>query len=228
MLVAAALLFLRLLPMLLGIGSRLATRGRGASSMLALTQMARAPKQPIRMTLLLALSTAFTIFTLVYSASQAQRLVDVAAFQTGADFTGTIAASASANRTLADLTATYRQIPGVTSATLGYTTTFNPSSVPSGIPLQLFAVDADTYAQSALWTNQDSAQSLGGLMAQLRAARPTATTNDSVPAILDDATWQALHLTPGARFTLQPPGYSNLRMTLVAAGHVASTSHRLR
>jgi hypothetical protein len=205
-LIAAALLFLRLLPILLGLGSQLAARGRGATSMVALTQMARAPKQPIRMTLLLALSTGFTLFTLIYSASQAQRLVDVASFQTGADFTGTISASLTKDTTLSSLTDRYAAIPGVTSATLGYTASLDPGSVSAGIPVQLFAVDADTYAQSATWTAQDSTQSLGELMAQLRAARPTATSQDAVPAILDDATWQAFHLSPGSTFTMQPPG----------------------
>lgn len=220
MLIAALLLFLRLLPLLLGIGSRFTTRGRGASSMLALTQMARAPKQPIRMTMLLALSTAFTLFTLVYSASQAQRLIDVAAFQTGADFTGALPPAATAKYTFADLTAKYRQLPGVTSATLGYTTNLDPRKVSGGIPLQLFAVDADTYAQSALWSSEESVQPLSELMAQLRAARSSATVQDYVPVIVDDATWQALRLAPGGRFTSQPSGYSNQNMAFVAIAHV--------
>jgi hypothetical protein len=181
--------------------------------------MARAPKQPIRMTLLLALSTAFTLFTLVYSASQAQRLVDVAAFQTGADFTGALPASIAATGTLADLTAKYRQLPGVTSATLGYSISLNPGNTAS-FPMGLLAVDADTYAQSALWSTQNSAQPLSDLMAQLRAARSSAITQDAVPAIVDDATWQALHLTPGAHFSLQPPGYSGIMMSFVATTRV--------
>ncbi|HEX8036278.1 MAG TPA: FtsX-like permease family protein [Ktedonobacterales bacterium] len=220
MLVAAALLFLRLLPILLTIGSRLSTRGRGAASMLALTQMARAPRQPIRMTLLLALSTGFTLFTLIYSGSQAQRLVDAAAFQVGADFSGTIPVSATKNVTVADLTAKYRQIPGVTSATVGYTADLTPNNDAAGLPVRLFAVDSDTYAQSASWTDQDSTQPLSTLMAQLRAARATAASTDSVPAVLDDATWQAFHLSPGAQFTMQPPGYDSQSMRFVAVARI--------
>ena len=220
MLIAAALLFLRLLPMVLALGARLSTRGRGASSMLALTQIARAPKQPIRMTLLLALSTGFTLFTLIYSASQAQRLVDVAAYSTGADFTGTVAASTAKGTTFSDLTANYQQISGVTSATLGYTTTISPNNDTAGIPVEVFAVDADTYARSAMWTEQDSTQPLSDVMAQLTANRGTAASDDSVPAILDDATWQAFHLTPGAHFTMQPPGYDSQSMRFVAVGRV--------
>jgi hypothetical protein len=188
--------------------------------MLALTQMARAPKQPIRMTLLLALSTGFTLFTLIYGASQAQRIADVAAYQTGADFTGALPIAAASGATFADLTAQYRRIPGVTSATLGYKTNIDPTNNPSSIPMQLLAVDADTYAQSALWSTQDSTQALSALMAQLAAARATAATDDRVPAILDDAAWQTLHLTAGAPFTLRPPGYDTQSMRFVAVAHV--------
>jgi ABC-type antimicrobial peptide transport system permease subunit len=221
MLVAAALLFLRALPPLLGLAARLAARGRGTPSMLALTQMARAPKQPIRMTLLLALATAFTLFTLVYSASQAQRLLDVAAYQTGADFTGTPPASALKGQSAARVTARYRQIPGVTAASLGYTTSVSPNAGAGTFPVQLLAVDPDTYGQAARWTDQESAQPLSDLMAQLRAARPDGVANDTVPALVDDVTWQAMQLTTGARFTLQPPGYGRLSMGFVAIGHVA-------
>jgi hypothetical protein len=221
MLVAAALLFLRALPIALGLGSRASTRGRGAASMLALTQMARAPKQPIRMTLLLALATGFTMFTLIFSASQTQRLADVAAYRAGADFSGTLPAGTSSTATLASRTSQYAQIPGVTAATLGYKVDMQPSNSPSSIPITLFAVDADSYARSAYWTAQDSAQPLSDLMAQLASARANAVTDGRVPAIVDDATWQTMHLTAAAPFTLQPPGYDNESMRLVAVAHVA-------
>src|SRR5262249_26691333 len=122
--------------------------------------------------------------------------------------------------TFTDLSARYREIPGVTSASLGYTTNLSPNAVPAGIPLQIFAVDADTYAQSARWTEQDSTQSLSSLMAELPAGRAPAATDNSVAAILDDATWQAMHLSAGAKFTLQPPGYDSQSMRFVALGHV--------
>lgn len=222
MLVAAAFLFLRVLPLLLSLGARLTTRGRGATSMLALTQMARAPKQPIRMTLLLALATGFTLFTLVYSASQAQRLVDVASYQTGADFTGALSANQVARRSVADLEARYQRIPGVTAAAVGYTANINPGPGANSFPTRLIVVDADSFAQSARWSEVESAQPLTSLMTQFDAARAGALANDVVPVVVDDTTWQAMQLSPGAKFSLQPPGYGQLRsMTFVAIGHVA-------
>jgi len=65
-------------------------RNRGAVSMLALAQVARAPRQVVRMTMLLALATAFAIFTLVFSASQIQYSRDIAGYEAGADFSGAI------------------------------------------------------------------------------------------------------------------------------------------
>ncbi len=88
LLIAGILLFLRFFPFLLRLGSSFATRNRGAAPMLALAQMARAPRQSIRMTLLLTLATIFTIFALVFISSQTQRVPTVAAFQAGADFSG--------------------------------------------------------------------------------------------------------------------------------------------
>ncbi len=220
LLVAVTLLFLRFLPPLLSLAARLATRGRRATSMLAFTQMARNPRQPVRMTLLLALATGFTIFTLIFGASQAQRVADTAAYQVGADFSGQLP-TPKTPISPADLRAKYQAIPGVTSAALGYVTELTPDKVPSGLDTQLFAVDAQAYASTALWTEQDSKQPLTSLMGQLTSQRDAAIAGDSVPAILDDATWTGFHLTPGAAFTLQVPGYSGQTMRFTALAHVA-------
>src|SRR5581483_11123480 len=90
LLLAAMLLLLRGFPLLLRGAAWLATRMRGAASLLALAQMSRAPRQSVRMTLLLALATAFTIFTLVFNATQDQRVRDVADYQAMADFSGNV------------------------------------------------------------------------------------------------------------------------------------------
>src|SRR5947207_8198712 len=71
------LLFFRIFPALLQWGVRLAERGRGAVSLLALAQVARSPRQSLRMAMLLAFATAFTLFTFVYSATAAQHIQDI-------------------------------------------------------------------------------------------------------------------------------------------------------
>ena len=225
LLLAAALLFLRLFPLLLGLLARLAARGRRAAPVLAIGQMARAPKQASRMTLLLALSTAFTLFALIFAASQAQRVRDVALYQTGADFRGsvspTVIATATATATGLDalraLRAKYGAIRGVTSATPVYDTQVYGAS----LPIELLAVDADTFAKTAIWSEQDASTPLTSLMATLASQRSGAT--DVVPAVVDDVTWQALNLTQGASFTLgfpSPQSSSPIPLTFFAEAHV--------
>ncbi len=55
LLIAAVLLFLHLFPLLLRLASHFALRSQASAPMLALAQMARAPRQSMRMTVLLAL-----------------------------------------------------------------------------------------------------------------------------------------------------------------------------
>jgi ABC-type antimicrobial peptide transport system permease subunit len=196
LMLAVALLFLRFFPLLLRLLARIAAGRRNAAPMLAIGQMARAPKQASRMTLLLALSTAFTLFALIFAASQAQRVRDVALYQTGADFRGSVSPTTTGQDAAHALSAEYGAIPGVTSATPVYDTqAYGPS-----LQIELLAVDADTFAKTAIWSAQDASDSLASLMAALASQRSGAT--DTVPAVVDDVTWQALKLTPGAGFTL--------------------------
>ncbi len=199
--IACMLLFLRFFPLLLRLGAKLAMRSRGASPMLALAQMARAPRQSIRMTLLLAFATAFAIFSLIFAASQNQHILDVSLYQGSADFSGTIASGPIPGVELQERTALYDRIPGVTSATLGYAT---PATTEGSvtIPIDLRAVDGNTYAQTAIWATQDSSQSLSTLMQKLVAQRSVAIQQGVVPAIVDAATWDSLHLDANPNFTL--------------------------
>lgn len=202
LLIAGILLFLRFFPFLLRLGSSFATRNRGAAPMLALAQMARAPRQSIRMTLLLTLATIFTIFALVFISSQTQRVPTVAAFQSGADFSGQTVSSSFGPPDFASVTAQYNHIPGVLSASVGYTTTATDGGGILGNPLELKAVDADSFARTAIWSAQDSSQSLSDLMNNLVSQRQNGIQNSYVPAYVDEATWDGLHLSPNQHFTL--------------------------
>ena len=193
----ATLLFLRLFPLLLRLLAWLATRSRTAAPLLALAQMARVPRQAVRTTLLLALATAFTIFALVFSASQAQRIQDVAGYSVGADFSGKISGSAATLKS-----SSYAQLPGILSASVGYDSSERAAQNGSDISVELRAVDANTYAQTAYWTAQESSQSLASLMEQLVTQRATASQDGVVPAIVDSSAWNILNLSPGAHFTL--------------------------
>lgn len=217
LLLAALLFFLRLFPRLLHWGTQLASRSRAAVPLLALAQMARVPRRSLRMTLLLALATALVIFTLIFSASQSQRALDIAAYQAGADFSG------SFNDSLLPLSqqqATYSAIPGVASVALGYNATLYAGTNASAFPIDFRAVDAAAFARTAIWTAQDSSQSLNSLMALLLVQRASAPARDGVPAIADAATWSALNLSPGKSFTLNTDSYGTAPLRFVAVAEV--------
>jgi len=197
-LLAALLILLRGFPWLLRGGTWLAARLRGAASQIALAQMARSPRQSLRLTLLLALATAFTIFTLVFNASQTQRIQDVSDYQAMADFSGSLQSQVITPQQLSSATRNYNRLPGVLSTSLGYARLVSAGTTALTQPIDFKAVDSSTFAQTARWSPQDSTQTLSELMQQLAAARNTG----AVPAIVDAATWDELHLTLGARFAL--------------------------
>lgn len=203
LLLGCMLLFLRLFPFILEALSNLAVRRRGVTSILAVAQMARAPRQSLRMTLLLALAVAFGIFSLVFNASQAQRIPAVAAYQVGADFSGTYANTSKLSKLLINKQeAQFTSIPGVTSASVGYVSSTRGAENGVDASIELRAVDANTFANTGLWSTQDSSQSLSTLMQQLVNQRDNAIAQGTVPAIVDSAAWKTLSLSPGAPFSL--------------------------
>jgi hypothetical protein len=135
LLLAAILLLLRLFPWLLRLGERLAMRGRGAAPMLALAQISRAPRKSLRMIVLLALAVAFSIFTLIFSASEVQHAQDITAYAVGADISGTLPTYAR-TYPLPQETSLYRQIAGVQAASVGYEELDTHSQCRRGCPAE--------------------------------------------------------------------------------------------
>jgi hypothetical protein len=156
----------------------------------------------MQMTMLLALATAFTIFTLVFNATQAQRVQDVANYQTGADFSGTIPNGIFPPSVLESLTKSYMGLPGVQSATLGYSQQGYAGGNDLNIQVNLTALDSSRFARTAVWSNQDSVQSLSQLMTILRGADAAGVKQGILPVIVDEHTWNTLHLSWGATFSL--------------------------
>lgn len=226
--IAGVLFFLRFFPALVRQGARFAARRPDAAPMIALAHMARAPRQAIRMVLLLALASSFAIFSLVFTASESQQILAVAAHQVGADFSGTTLESTVPDTTveqesLAQRAAAYRQIPGVLSATMGFASDTTPLGGASTIPLAIRAVDTQSFAQTAIWTNQDSAQSLSSLMSQL--ARPS--IKGAIPAVVDELAWNELHLSSGAPFTLSVGSGSMAFIAVAEVQHIPTVNDSL-
>lgn len=171
--------------------------------MLAFAHMARSPRQTLRVTLLLALTVAFAIFSLVFTASQTQRSSDIAAFESGADFSGDIAVGSQQQASLNAITSPYQKLPGVISASGGYNGDGIVTILFQDTHLAVRAVDADTFAQTADWTTQDSSQSLASLMNILVARRQAAIEQGWVPVIMDAAAANSLNLHIGSKVSVQ-------------------------
>ena len=202
LLVAASLLFLRFFPALLRLGAGLAVRSRSAAPMLAIGQMARAPRQASRTALLLGLSTAFALFTLIFSASQYQRTLDVSSFAVGSDFSGQLRVSTSS---LTELSNRYRRIPGVTAVTLAYTDNLSVNNPVNGLnSIHIIAADTSTYGHTVLWPNQSGSPT--ALARQLAGQRTAAVAADFVPAIVDQALATGMQVKTGDNFVVQPDG----------------------
>jgi ABC-type antimicrobial peptide transport system permease subunit len=204
LLLAAALLFLRFFPALLNLGARLSAKSRGAAPLLAIGQMARSPRQSSRMTLLLALSTAFALFTLIFSASQYQRTLDVSAFAVGSDFSGHLRFNDSS---ITDISNRYRQIRGVTAATAAYVDDFTLTTTINSLEVHIVAADTKSYSQTVIWPDEGS--SVADLTSRLAGDSSSAVASDVVPAIVDQAFADAMQVAPGSRFSAQPTGYAN-------------------
>ncbi len=202
LLLGAALLFLRFFPSLLSLAAKLAARSRSAAPVLAISQMARSPRQASRMILLLALSTAFALFTLTFSATQYQRTLDVSAFEVGADFSGQLKLS---NETPAYITKHYQNIRGVLSATSAYEDQFSDTNATTALDMYIIAADTSSYAQTVIWPDLGVSPSV--LAGRLAAQRRAATGADVVPAVIDQALANSLQLRAGSRFITQPSGY---------------------
>lgn len=200
---AVILILMRVYPLLLSLTARVVGYGRGVSAILAVGQMARSPRQALRMTLLLALASAFAIFSLVFSASQGQHAIDIANYQVGSDLYGTLPAPTLRMTATGELKA-LQSVSGVRSIAPAYTAKYSVQGDDpnSTFPLQVLAIDPTNFAKTLNWPQQFSSQSLNSMMQQLVALRQQAVKQNNLPAIVDALTWQRLGLVPNQTFQI--------------------------
>ena len=189
LLLAGGLLILRLFPLAVAAGLRLAARGRGATTMLALTQLTRSASGPGRLTLLLALAVGVGVSALVFDATLARNATDRAAYQAGADLrlveTGTLQDSFDLHtrHELAGLPG----VQGVTPVYRGF------ASVPAQASFQqteLLAVDPDSWGRvggATFWRSEYASVPLTTLMAQMRAHQWTSAPYEPVGITVGDS-----------------------------------------
>ncbi|HEX8730025.1 MAG TPA: hypothetical protein VF739_15445, partial [Ktedonobacterales bacterium] len=171
LLLAGALLTLRLAPLAAGLGERMAARGRGFSTMLALAQVERTPAKYMRMTLLLTLAVGLGIFAISYNASLQQNVHDNATYTVGSSLRLTQHYT-EAEKFSATIEQDYRAQPGVQMISPVYRTVASTTADQGSYALSMLAVDPDSFAQVAnpvSWRADYASESLPQLMQSIKS-----------------------------------------------------------
>ncbi|HEX6799765.1 MAG TPA: FtsX-like permease family protein [Ktedonobacterales bacterium] len=205
LLIAGALLVLRLFPLAARLGAALLGRSRGASGMLAFAQVARGSTQFTRITLLLTLAIGMALFALTFQASLGQNATQKAAFIAGSDQRDTLSQTLTI-QTIA-LLPQMRALPGVEAAMPAYRSHANINPATSVATAGVLGVDPATFASVVSWRTDYADQPLATLMRQMRAHAqgPDAGDRDHPLWALVDRTFASDNfVAPGAIFTLNP------------------------
>lgn len=172
LLVAVVLLFLRVLPYLLGLVAWIFKRGRTLILPVGLARWAGAPLQPSRLVLLVTLATSLLLFSSIFVSSLRTSQAEAARYRSGADLRIS-AKNPTAETTLsgvADLPGVLVASPVVqTDALHGYSKT-----------VDLLAIDPQTFAQVAHYPQDTNHPPLLGLVQALQRETSTA----ALPAIV--------------------------------------------
>jgi ABC-type lipoprotein release transport system permease subunit len=221
LLLACAILFLRLYPLLLRLAAHLAGQGRGAASMLALAQMSRAPRQSVRMIMLLTFSIAFVIFALTFIATQAQHNSDLANYEVGADLSGHFVAQPDTTFTQQSVQKKLQAQPGIKSASVGVSVQGSAAEGSGAMLMDVRGVDPATFPSTAYWPTQASSQPLSAIMQQLVAQRPHVLPDNAVPVFVDALAWDKLKLHMGSTFVISADSGLPTDMTCKVIGKIA-------
>ena len=217
LIVGCLLLFLRIFPWLLRLGARLAARGRGAVSMLAFAQIARSPRQSLRLTMLLALAITFTIFTLVYNATEVEHIQKIVDYETGADISAQLFSNGAS---LSQVIQQYQGLPGVLSASAGRADQGYGGT--ADLPMTIREVDVASFSRTVIWPSTDAFQKTSPLLSKLIALRQSSVGEDVVPAIVTQTTIDKLLLHVGSTFTMTLNSNPPLAMNCKIVGVVDS------
>jgi putative ABC transport system permease protein len=208
LLLAGALVALRLFPVFARLGAWLAARGRGATSLLAFAQVGRAASSLGRLTLLLTLAVALGLFALDFQATLARNTGDQAAYLAGGDEQVRLQPAPIDRSTLRDH---YTHLPGVLAMTPVLRSTASTTDA-SAAAVDLLAVEPSTFASVAYWRDDYANQPLADLMRNMstHAQGPSAGEADHpMWALLSPVLAGLLHVRPGDRFSLVPAGVAD-------------------
>ena len=205
LLVAGALLALRLFPLATWLGSWLARRARGATSMLALAQLDRVSGQFARLALLLALAVGLGVFALTFQSSLSSNTQSEAGFLVGADQRIVLLGPVAGTPETAPFQAQIAALPGVEAITPVYRTLGNNSTDDTNV--DLLGIDPASFARVAFWQADYASQPLAQLLHVMQSHAQGANAGDQnhpIWALIDPQFAENYHLAPGVVFTVAP------------------------
>jgi len=168
--IAAAIIFLRLFPLIIALAARLSRYTSNTSVVLSLRYMARNPMHYGRLILLLMMAASVGMFSASFLGTLERSYDERAKYTTGSDIRlSGIYDYRSGKEAIVD---NYSEIPGVEAVSVGFRGNAVMGSLFTQIDLNLLAVDPDTFAEVG-WFREDFARnSLTELMNILAEDQP--------------------------------------------------------
>lgn len=209
LLLAGALVVLRIFPLGAAVGARFAARGRGLTSLLAFGQVERSPQRYSRITLLLVLAVGLGLFALTFDTSLRQNAHDRATYTVGSDVHVELGSGAG-NGLGAKYANEIANMPGVLGVTPVYRTVASATPDQGGAEVDMLGIDPATWQQDAgatSWRSDYANQPLDALMSGMQAhgVKPAAAGTESSPvwAMISDTFASQYSLKQGDTFSLQ-------------------------
>ena len=205
LLLAGALVTLRLAPLAAALGERVAARGRGFSAMLAFAQVERTPAKYLRMTLLLTLAVGLGIFAISYNASLQQNVRDSATYSVGSSIR-LKQHFAEAQGFATKVEQAYKAQPGVEALTPVYRTVASTTADQGSYSLGVLVIDPASFAQvvnPVSWRSDYASEPLPQLMHDMQAqTTPQSGSSAPVWAIISQTFADQNQITVGDKFAL--------------------------
>jgi len=212
--IAGALVALRVFPLAARLGAWLAARGRGAVGALTFAQVSRASSRFTRLTLVLTLGVGLGLFALTFQTSLARNAKDRAAYTVGADERVKFADYVQGEGLPYALPPLFGREPGVQSTTPIYRAAgVITNSDQSTTSVNVLGIDPQTFAQTAYWRSDFASQPLSSLLHTLvshqltKPAVPSeqlGVTGQPITVLVDQTFAATLHVRLGDRFVMQP------------------------
>lgn len=167
LIIAGALLLLRVFPLAVRGCLRLAGRTRSVTSLLSFAQVERAGGPFLRLTLLLTLAIGTGLFALTYHASVRHNAYDRAAYQAGADQRVGVLPQLEGSSNLLALPPRFQGLTGVTAVSGVIRTTVNTPIGQGHLQVSELGIDPASFGQVAYWRSNYADHPLTTLLSMM-------------------------------------------------------------